>query len=395
MDDKDGTEVAHQPHDPKRRRTTPSAPCAGDEVESTHNPTPVSTPKPDAYPQSVAPLTTETRTTNASPSASGENDPKTSSSAAPSTTGTPVGHASDHSQNPNHEAVPTTDKAAGTQYPGTIEPRPPLIGHVDGPKKYDPQVYLFCFPGGGRNYTDFKKWDALMGPNIQVCPVELPGHFSRYSEPLILDIEPLAKGIASAMINFLDRPYAFFGHSFGTLVAFEVLREMRRMNPELAEPLAMFVSARKAPHVPDPDTPEERLTLIEDPMKYAMALCAKYDDQALKKLITEKPGAVSTLIAVVRADNTVADRYEYHADDLTPFHCPIHPFIGEKDGIITAEKMTSWQRHTIHPLIGPTVFEGPHHFLMEDDIAQKLVSMIEAEIQEQYDQCGFDANNCF
>ena len=45
-----------------------------------------------------------------------------------------------------------------------------------------------------------------------------------------------------------NRKFVFFGHSLGALVAFEIARELRRR--QLSEPLALFMSAYPAPHLP-------------------------------------------------------------------------------------------------------------------------------------------------
>ncbi|KAH3759488.1 gramicidin dehydrogenase [Pelomyxa schiedti] len=286
--------------------------------------------------------------------------------------------------------LPITTRSPGTLYPGNVEPRPPWVGSFDGPPKYDPQVYLFCFHGGGGNYTDFKKWDAWFDSNIRVCSIELPGHFSRYTEQLRTDFDQLVKEIATVIIHYIDRPYAIFGQSMGALLGFEVSRQMKRIQPELVEPLALFLSGRKAAHLKDPKRPEKRLSIIDDPMKFALALSAKYEDHSLKKLVAEKPEAVSTLIAVVKADNVAYERFQYVQDETTPFNCPIHAFVGGQDKTLTVANMAAWQEHTTQPLIGPTVFDGPHNYLLDDNISHNIVNTIQTEILEQYDRCGFN-----
>ena len=46
----------------------------------------------------------------------------------------------------------------------------------------------------------------------------------------------------------MDIPFAFFGHSFGSLIAFELGRNLRKRN--LPQPIHLFASAFPDPRVP-------------------------------------------------------------------------------------------------------------------------------------------------
>ena len=51
--------------------------------------------------------------------------------------------------------------------------------------------------------------------------------------------------ITAALTPLLDLPFAFFGHSLGSIVGFEVVRELRRR--QLPLPIALLVSSHTAP----------------------------------------------------------------------------------------------------------------------------------------------------
>src|SRR3546814_15606287 len=59
--------------------------------------------------------------------------------------------------------------------------------------------------------------------------------------------------LVAAIEPQLDRPFVFFGHSMGALVAFETARELRRRG--LPPPIRLFVSGRRAPTVTDGEAP--------------------------------------------------------------------------------------------------------------------------------------------
>ena len=52
-------------------------------------------------------------------------------------------------------------------------------------------------------------------------------------------------------------PFAFFGHSLGSLISFELTRRLRRQKAPC--PLQLFISGCRAPQVPNPDPPIHHL----------------------------------------------------------------------------------------------------------------------------------------
>lgn len=48
----------------------------------------------------------------------------------------------------------------------------------------------------------------------------------------------------------------------GSLIAFEVAREISAL-PTVRQPLALFVSSRRAPHMKDPENPADMLSIIK------------------------------------------------------------------------------------------------------------------------------------
>lgn len=66
-------------------------------------------------------------------------------------------------------------------------------------------------------------------------------------ESSITHLQTLTREIGHAIRAHLDRPFALFGHSMGSLVAFELARHLRG---ELGvEPAHLFVSICRAPQI--------------------------------------------------------------------------------------------------------------------------------------------------
>src|SRR5215213_9001369 len=89
-------------------------------------------------------------------------------------------------------------------------------------------VRLFCFPYAGGGASVFRGWAEGLPEAVEVCPVQLPGRETRFLEPAYTRLPALVEALAESLTPHLDRPFVFFGHSLGALVAFELARRLRR-----------------------------------------------------------------------------------------------------------------------------------------------------------------------
>jgi surfactin synthase thioesterase subunit len=92
--------------------------------------------------------------------------------------------------------------------------------------KPNPQarLRLFCFPYAGGGAAVFRGWVDRMPGIVEVCPVQLPGRETRMKEAPFNRLSTLVPAAAQALLPYLDKPFAFFGHSMGALVSFEIAR---------------------------------------------------------------------------------------------------------------------------------------------------------------------------
>jgi medium-chain acyl-[acyl-carrier-protein] hydrolase len=105
----------------------------------------------------------------------------------------------------------------------------------------DARLRLFCFPYAGAGALVFRNWSDGSPADVEVCPVQLPGRGTRLMEHPFTQLSPLVEAFAQALVPLLDRPFAFFGHSLGALVSFELARRVR--NRYGVHPVRLFVSA--------------------------------------------------------------------------------------------------------------------------------------------------------
>src|SRR3954447_23673219 len=83
---------------------------------------------------------------------------------------------------------------------------------------------LFCFPYAGGGAVLFHTWRDQFPPEVDVCPIELPGRGKRFTEKPFISLSPLIEALAQGIEPYLTLPFAFFGHSMGGLVSFELAR---------------------------------------------------------------------------------------------------------------------------------------------------------------------------
>lgn len=229
---------------------------------------------------------------------------------------------------------------------------------------------LFCFPYAGGSAAIYRGWQEEMPAEIDVCPVQLPGRESRLLEEPFTHIEPMVKALVEALKPHMDRPFAFFGHSMGALIAFELTRELRRQKLGL-EPVHLFVSGRGAPQRKIERDPVHKLP----------------HDQFVQRLrnLNGTPEAVlqneelmELLLPILRADFEVNETYEYQ--DEAKLHIPIHCFGGTGDVDISLEKHDAWREQTTEAF-QLKMFEGDHFFLNNPAIRQDLLQDLTAELK--------------
>src|SRR6185436_11267465 len=73
-------------------------------------------------------------------------------------------------------------------------------------------VRLFTLPYAGGDTATYAPWAEDLPPEIELCPVQLPGRGRRALEPAFSALGPLVAALADALGPALDVRFAFFGH---------------------------------------------------------------------------------------------------------------------------------------------------------------------------------------
>lgn len=235
-----------------------------------------------------------------------------------------------------------------------------------------PALRLFCFPHVGAGGSAFNLWPrAWMPDNIELWTVRLPGRERRLSETAFRRMGPLVEALNEAMATQLNGPYAFYGHSLGALVAFEMARKIQSQGGP--GPIRLLVSAHTAPQL---GLCRQVLHNLPD-KEFVDALrgFAGTADEAL-----ENEDLMSIMMGALRADFEVDETYTYAEGQ--PLHCPISAFGGIDDPDVSQAELEAWKTHTSQKF-SLQMMEGDHFFIFRSpDFLYRLSQELKGDQQE-------------
>jgi medium-chain acyl-[acyl-carrier-protein] hydrolase len=223
--------------------------------------------------------------------------------------------------------------------------------------RQEASLRLICFPYAGAGTAVFRAWPSALNDAIELRVAQLPGRGPRLREDRFERMPPLIETLAEILRPLLDRPFAFFGHSLGAVVAFELARILR--GSSLA-PVHLFVSGKIAPHLPDP---APRIHELPD----SAFLREVQKLNGMPQAVLDSKELLEIMLPVVRSDFNLLESYKYEAD--APLGCPITAFGGIQDPRTTENGLESWRTETTGAF-DLVMLQGDHFFL---DTARALL----------------------
>ncbi len=210
---------------------------------------------------------------------------------------------------------------------------------------------LFCFPYAGGSSYIFRSWLDHVPKTIEICPIELPGRGIQIKSTPFKQIEPLVKAISLEILPYLDKPFAFFGHSMGALVSFELARFIRRHHN--LEPVHLFISGRRAPQTKDLKPPIHHL-------READFLQELRQLNGTPEEVLNNHELMELLTPILRADFAVLETYIYTRE--APLNCPISVFGGLQDKEVQLEELEAWREQAFNSF-SLKMLPGDHFFI--------------------------------
>eukprot|EP00442_Polarella_glacialis_P024675 CAMPEP_0115159844 /NCGR_PEP_ID=MMETSP0227-20121206/70471_1 /TAXON_ID=89957 /ORGANISM="Polarella glacialis, Strain CCMP 1383" /LENGTH=2756 /DNA_ID=CAMNT_0002571667 /DNA_START=136 /DNA_END=8406 /DNA_ORIENTATION=+ len=253
------------------------------------------------------------------------------------------------------------------------------------------KVRLVCFPHAGGGPSAFAAWgDLLEDKLIEVVAVSAPGRERRIHLPPITDSETLIQEICEAIeaTGIPDGlPYAFFGHSLGAVLAFEVARQLDiRMIAGRPRPLHVFASGHGGPSTMELGRDVGnwgRLHTLSDAelMETISTFGFVPDDLATNKDL------LRAVVPALRGDFQLYEDYKRRSaakeKGRTPIATPITALGGAADALAPVAHLATWQRETSRWPQEAKVFPGGHFYLHET--VSEVLSFVTETMQESID----------
>ncbi|MFJ9109274.1 thioesterase II family protein [Streptomyces sp. NPDC102283] len=227
---------------------------------------------------------------------------------------------------------------------------------------------LFCFPYAGGGISVFRGWSAGLPGEVEPWAIQLPGREDRIGTPPFQSMSDVLNALVPAIIPQLDRPFAFFGHSMGSVVALELTRTLQRL--EAGSPDHLFVSGRLPPHavevVNSPLHQRSDAELTEVLRSWQATPEAVLADRELMRL----------LLPVIRADLSVIETHTFTDGPL--LDCPITAFGGTEDNA-DPSVLARWGELTSSQS-DLRMFPGGHFFL--NSARETVVAAVSAGLHQ-------------
>jgi medium-chain acyl-[acyl-carrier-protein] hydrolase len=197
----------------------------------------------------------------------------------------------------------------------------------------------------------YRTWSAHLPADVEVCAIQLPGREGRYAEAPFTDVHALTPVLCDALADLLDRPFAFFGHSLGALVAYEAALAIARKQG--LTPAVLFVSGRRAPQLPLDRAPIHHLpqaAFIEELRQMNGTPAEVFANAELLDIV----------LPVLRADFQMAETYR--PSGAGTLACPVVALGSTGDDRVSVAGLEPWREVTTSPF-ELVMLPGDHFYL--------------------------------
>jgi surfactin synthase thioesterase subunit len=235
-------------------------------------------------------------------------------------------------------------------------------------RRYHPspgsRIRLLYFPHAGGSASYCLPLSKALAPEIEVVALQYPGRQERRAEPFAADIPALADAVHAVVRDELlgpgAAPLAFFGHSMGATLAFEVAGRLQAFDRYV--PVSLLVSGRRAPSTIRSEDLHRRgdAELVAE-----LRAMAGTDERVLAD-----DDLLQMILPAVRADYRAIESYRWSPGP--PLRCPITAMVGEQDPKVTVAEARQWGKHTTADF-DLRVFPGGHFYLGADGLGVREV----------------------
>jgi medium-chain acyl-[acyl-carrier-protein] hydrolase len=220
----------------------------------------------------------------------------------------------------------------------------------------DAALRLYCFHHAGGGAAAYRGWPEAVGTGIEIVAVRLPGRENRFAEPRFRRMADVIEALRGPLRADLDRPYAFFGHSLGALVAYETALMLAR--DAALQPAHLFVAASPFPDRERPGSRDSPIHALPDG-----ALIERLREYGgLSGAVLAQRGLLGIMLPTIRDDLEIGSTYRAPAPAV--LSCPVTALSGADDRTVSEQDIVRWRAATSGPF-HVRVIRGGHFFATE------------------------------
>jgi pyochelin biosynthesis protein PchC len=228
---------------------------------------------------------------------------------------------------------------------------------------------LVCFPHAGGSASYFFPVSAALSPEFEVLAIQYPGRQDRRGEGFVDSIEDLAEQIYQALRPSVEPPFAFFGHSMGAVLAFEVARLFEARDGY--GPSVLFASGRRAPSRFRDESVHLRddAGIVEEMQNLGGTAAQVLQDQELLEMV----------LPAVRNDYRAVETYRRGPE--ATIGVPVVIITGDDDPRTSPAEAAAWAEHTTAGTELYT-FSGGHFFIEQHQ--SEVVGVLADELRQRH-----------
>ncbi|MEV6948477.1 alpha/beta fold hydrolase [Streptomyces sp. NPDC051172] len=233
----------------------------------------------------------------------------------------------------------------------------------------NPAVRLFLLHHAGGSHLLYRGWAEHFPEDWELCILEAPGRGTLQALPLIDNCDQLVDYFHVAIAPLLDRPFGFFGHSMGALIAYQLTRRLLHEGEPL--PTWLGVSAYGAPRG-DAGAASSPHLMADDELRAWLRSGGGSPPQLL-----DNNDVWRKFAPVFRSDFKLVDTWT-PPRSAEPLPVPLTAFTGLHDNLIGEDRLVAWRRLTTD-FRGLERHDGGHFYLM--DHQQRIAAAIMAAMR--------------
>jgi surfactin synthase thioesterase subunit len=233
----------------------------------------------------------------------------------------------------------------------------------------DPRLRLVCFPSAGSGASVYRSWLPWLPPWLELVAVQAPGREARGRETALRRLGEIVEALAADMDEVTSAlPFAFFGHSLGGRVAFELARRLEAGNKPAPSHVVLAASMEPSA-MSDLD---QRCHLLPDAEFEAYAATFGGFPEELRRF----PRQFKVVMDLLRAD------LEVFATDVSPADPPLRASLtvlgAREDEAVTPRCLEPWSMRTTGRF-AIEWFDGGHFFPIQqpEAVVARLSALLE------------------